>query len=294
MIRNAITYLIGDWTPKLDLVWRREYAAIGALDHESHGFVAPIAGSLICEVGPMRVMCLQSGAKILPASVVNQVASERAAKLAESQGFKVGRRQMREIKEQVVIDLLPRALVRLSRTLLWIDTERKTISVDTSSESVAERVLEILRDTDDTFAPQRIDTNTSATGAMTGWLAESEAPCRLSIGRTAELVTVDEDMSSVTYRKHAIDDEDTIKEHIAHGKRVRKLELTHDDALSFVLNWNGYMSRIHPTDAALEKLSVEAEDAHSEFCSRFLLIATEVGRATDAVIEACNGLRAKD
>jgi recombination associated protein RdgC len=54
--------------------------------------------------------------KILPTSVINRVAKARAAELEEQQGFPPGKKAMKELKERVADELLPRAFPKLSST----------------------------------------------------------------------------------------------------------------------------------------------------------------------------------
>jgi DNA recombination-dependent growth factor C len=46
------------------------------------------------------LLTLATEKKLLPSSVINQVAKARAAEQEEQQGFRPGRKQMKELKEQ--------------------------------------------------------------------------------------------------------------------------------------------------------------------------------------------------
>ena len=73
--------------------------------------------------------------KLLPASVVTQVTKARALELEEQQGFKPGRKQMRELKEQVTDELLPRAFSIRRDTRVWIDTKNGWLVIDAALAS---------------------------------------------------------------------------------------------------------------------------------------------------------------
>src|SRR5450631_4120978 len=104
--------------------------------------------------------------KLLPASVIRQVAAERAAGLAKKQGHTIGRKQMREIKERVLDELLPRALTRRLTTAAWIDSANRWFVVDTVAETKAARLLETLRKSGNDFPATRLDTQLSPAVAM--------------------------------------------------------------------------------------------------------------------------------
>ena len=81
-----------------------------SFEMESHGWVTPQPEGPFLYTQNRHWLCaLGSEHKLLPASVVRQVAAERAAVLAKKQGHTIGRKQMREIKERVLHELLPRA-----------------------------------------------------------------------------------------------------------------------------------------------------------------------------------------
>ncbi len=60
---------------------------------------------------------------LLPTTVVNQVTRARAAEIEEQQGYKPGRKQLKELKEQVTEELLPRAFSNRRDTRVWIDPD---------------------------------------------------------------------------------------------------------------------------------------------------------------------------
>jgi recombination associated protein RdgC len=94
----------------------------GNMDRESRGWVSPSGDErLVYSLNRQLLIAFGTEQKLLPASVVNQAAKERAAATAEQQGYRVGGKQMREIKERVTEELLPRAFVRRFTTWAWID-----------------------------------------------------------------------------------------------------------------------------------------------------------------------------
>lgn len=80
------------------------------LEMQSIGWIAPReGGELAHTVAGHFLLCLRAEKKLLPASVIAQVAKARAEEIEEQQGYKPGRKQMKEIKERVTDELLPRA-----------------------------------------------------------------------------------------------------------------------------------------------------------------------------------------
>src|SRR3546814_10996077 len=84
--------------------------------------------------------------KLLPSSVVQQAIDERASELEQREGFKPGRKQLRDLKDQVTAELMPRAFAKRRSTRAWIDPVSGRIVVEAASPSSAEDLLEVLRD----------------------------------------------------------------------------------------------------------------------------------------------------
>ena len=81
-----------------------------SVEKQSFGWASPRDdGALVYSINRQMLLTFRAEKKLLPASVVNQVTKARALEMEEQQGFKPGRKQLRELKEQVTDELLPRA-----------------------------------------------------------------------------------------------------------------------------------------------------------------------------------------
>jgi len=169
-----------------------------SFEMESHGWVPRQEGDpFLYTLNRHWLLTLGIEQKILPASVIRQVAAERATGLAKKQGHTIGRKQMREIKERVFDELLPRALTRRQTTPAWIDAENRWFVVDTVAESKAERLLETLRKSGNEFPAKRLDTQLSPAAAMTGWLAKGGISPDFTIDQDLELLASDANKATV-------------------------------------------------------------------------------------------------
>ena len=115
---------------------KRPFRSCGSQDFESRGWVAPCDDcDLVYAIGNDWLICLQSEAKILPPAVINKEVDARAAQIAEQQGFKLGRKQMKELREQITTDLLPRAFTRVRKTYAWLNVQAGWLVVDAASQN---------------------------------------------------------------------------------------------------------------------------------------------------------------
>ncbi|MBL8472096.1 MAG: recombination-associated protein RdgC [Rhodocyclaceae bacterium] len=266
---------------------RAQFQRCAASDLASHGFVPPLAeGGLLHSVGGQWLIAFKSEQKLLPASVVNQVAQERAEEIEAQQGYKPGRKQMKELKEAVTAELLPRAFTRLQTTYAWLDAAGGWLAVDASSRSKAEAVIDLLHKTLDDLPLKLLRTELSPAGAMSQWLAAGEAPAGFTIDRDCELKAADEEQSAVRYVRHALEG-DEIRNHLVAGKLPTRLALTWNDRLSFVLTDDLEIKRLD--FLAMEEEKSDADNPAERFDADFALMSGELRGFIPDLLEALGG-----
>lgn len=282
--KNIIAYkLNGDLPADLeDQLGRGLFVPCGKYEPMSRGWI-PVQGSLIYSQGHHKLIALKVESKILPASVINKTAQKLSEEMEAIQGYKPGRKQMKEIKEAAAQDLLAMAFTKERVTYCWIDTQAKRLMIDAGAHSKAEEVIEHLRNCLDEFPLAHIETERSATSLMADWLAAGEAEdSRFTIDRDCELRDVSEEKATVKYTHHPLDGEDT-RNHLASGKLPTKLAMTFDDRISFVLTHDGIIKRIAYLDILKEE--AEADTQEEQFEADFAIATGEVAKLIDALIE---------
>jgi len=273
-----------------DQLARKRFVPCGSQDQETRGWVSPTGDEfLLHRVGGQWLIALGLEQKLLPSSVVKQEAEERAEDIAARQGYKLGRKQMKDLREQVMQELLPRAFTRRRKVFAWIDPVGGWLGIDAPSQARAEDVLEALRQSLDTLPLGLLRTERSPTGAMADWLAGGEAPAGFTIDQDCELRSVSEDKAAVRYVRHPLEG-DEVRAHLAAGKLPTRLALTFDDRVSFVLSEKLEIKRIDFLDVVREKLDEQgADDARALFDGGFALMTGELGRLLPALIDALGG-----
>ena len=184
MFKNLVFHRLPDpWsTTAADLEAQlagRTLQPCGPFDMSSRGWVAVTPGGrLLHTVAHHHMIALGTDEKLLPGSIVRQIAQEKAEIQAQEQGFPVRRKQMRDLRARVADELRARALTRRRVTRAWIDPAAGWFAVDASAMPRAEAVVETLSDTLGSFAPIAVETGRSPQAAMASWLLHGEAPGR--------------------------------------------------------------------------------------------------------------------
>ena len=276
---------------------RGGFAKCASHEPMSRGWVAPRKdGALIYANNRQWLLSLATEQRLLPSSVVNDEVRERAEVLTETQGYAPGRKQLRELKERVTEELMPRAFTRKRSTFVWIDPQNGWFIVDAGSQGKAEEVVEHLRFCLDELPLKLLHTQVSPQSAMADWLAGGEAPGGFTIDRDCELKAVGEEKSAVRYVRHPLNDEVSaeIKAHLAAGKLPTKLALTWDERISFVLTEKLEIKRLAFLDLLKEEAEKSAEHADEQFDADFALMTGELSRFLPQLVEALGGELAEE
>lgn len=293
--RNLQIYRLGDeWRWDVhqlaERLARTGFQACGALDMQSRGWVPPRgeSGELVLSVNRQWLLALGVEQKLLPASVVRQYAQGRIAELEAQQGYKVGSRQARDIREQITAELLPRALVKRRLTYAWIDPVNHWFVVDAASPAKAEEVIEQLKDSLDDVPMKLFRTRLAPATAMTAWLATGEAPAGFSIDRDCELKAPGEEKAVVRYLRHNLDAAE-LRHHLEAGKAATKLALTWRDRISLILTEQLQVKRLVFLDILKEDAERQAEQGNDLFEADFALMSGELPQLLADLAAALDG-----
>lgn len=111
----------------------------GPLEMFTRGFV-PVVGDaqLMVQVNQCLFATMATDDKLLPLSVINDALRRKVQQIAETEGRKVGGRERKRIREDLLNELLPRAFVRRSHTAAYADTQHGWLVIDTASRKQAE------------------------------------------------------------------------------------------------------------------------------------------------------------
>lgn len=249
------------------------------------GWDAPRGAGLVHTVNGQFLLQLATEKKLLPASVINQVAKAKAAELEEAQGFAPGKKAMKELRERVADELLPRAFSVLTNTAVWIDPVNGWLCVDAASPSKADEVVKMLLKCVDRMPLESLRVQKSPVAMMTAWLEMDEAPHGFTVDQDATLQAVGESKAEVRYKRHALEPGD-VGAHIKAGKQCRSLAMTWDSKINFTLTESLAIKGIKPLDVLTQDAAGNDEE---RFDSDFALMTGEFNLMLTAVVKALGG-----
>ena len=272
-----------------DALLPRAFTEAASIEAMRIGWVPPREGdtSLVYASGRQLLIALRQEKKLLPARVVAQFAKQRAEEIESAEGFKPGRKRMKEIKEQVRDELLPRAFSLSSDTRAWIDPVGGWLAIDAASASRADEVVGLLAKSLDGMPGRPLRTVGSPAAAMTRWLVEDDAPVGFTVDQDVVLKARDS-KATVRYANQSLEVDDVAR-HAKAGKQCTRLALTWADRVSFVLTDTLAIKRVRPLDVLSEAGSAADTDAEARFASDFTLMSGEFSKLLGDVVEALGG-----
>lgn len=264
------------------------FVECGASQEKSVGWVAPRGeanGPLLESVAGQWILKLMTETRALPASVVNRKTQERVAQIETSTGRKPGKKETRDLKDDIRLELLPMAFTKQSGTLVWIDREAQMLVTDAGSQARADELITLLVQGLPGLALTLIDTQISPSAAMADWLVSQEAPQGFSVDRECELKAADESKAVVRYARHRLDT-DEVRQHIEGGKMPTRLALTWNDRVSFVLTEGLQLKKLAFLEVVFEGASQGKDDG---FDADVAIATGELQKALPALLGALGG-----
>jgi recombination associated protein RdgC len=271
---------------------QRAFMHCGKMDPMSRGWYSPLGepeGSLVRAVKGCFMFALRTEEKLLPASVIRQIAGDRIAEVEEQQGHRLGSKRRREIREQVTDELLPRAFSKLRSTYAYIDTNQGWLIVDAGTPKKGEEVTELLLKCLDDIQLGLPRVQASPSVLMTEWVQSGEAPGGFTIDTECELVEPTDAGATVRCTRQNLET-DEVRSHLKAGKRVTKLGMTWNDRISFQLTEQLQIKRLGFLDMLQEEAAnAGADSGEEQFDADFAIMSAELARFVPAVLEALGG-----
>lgn len=262
------------------------FVPCGSQDLARAGWIAPLpeGEQLAHTADACTLLSLRKQQKILPGAAVAEALEEKIREIETAEARKVYRKERKQIKDEILISLAPRALTRSSRTHAYIDTRHQWLIVNGSSRNRAEELLTQLRTDIGSLPVVPLETKNQAVTLLTEWVRSGELPAGFALGEQCEFRDVQETANTVKVRGQDLRS-DEVLQHIEAGKQVVKLELHWRDAIDFVIGDDLIVRRLRFRDELLERIE-NLDDPRAQFDQEFALMTLELGRFIGEVIAA--------
>jgi len=260
----------------------------GPMELATRGFISPFGRDtegLKYELDGAIWLAIGGRTKLIPAAVVNDLLAKKLDEIEKQEGRRPGGRTRKRLKDELITDLLPKALVQPSRLDLILDSKHGIVAVDTPSKKAAENAVSEVRRALGSFPALPINAEVAPRSVMTAWLAGEALPEGLALGDECELRDALDQGGIARLKRMELRESPEVDKHLQAGKQCTALALTWRDHVSFVLGEDLTLRKFKLLDGAAATLeNTEREDIRAELESRFALMAHEA-RDVFAVIE---------
>lgn len=239
------------------------FSPCGNLDTTKMGWVSPYDDNnlddFIIDMQGHLLLRIKKETKILPAPVIKQALNEKIDKQEKALSRKLSKNEKATLKDEVMIDLMPRAFSKYNYYWLWIDIENKRIIIDCSSFKLAEDILAILRKELGALALTPLSIEKPLEKIMTTWVREKLSFPPFILGDEAELKDPLEGNGIISCKNQDITSDEMLV-HLDSGKWVTKLKIIDERGINFIINSDLTLKRIKFDSVILD----ENEDIGSD------------------------------
>ncbi len=293
MFKNMIVYRVGpEWSATVAQIEESldcgRFVECGSTQEKSVGWCEPRGeahGPLVESVDGQLIFKLMIETRALPGSVVTRKAQERVAHIEATTGRKPGKKEIREIKEDVRFELLPMAFTKQVSVGIWINPKARLLVIDAASQARTDDVVTMLVKSMPGLAVTLFHTKVSPTAAMSEWLISQEVPAGFSVDRECELKAADETKAVVRYARHPLDTEE-VRKHVQAGKLPTRLALTWNNRVSFVLTENLQIKKLAFLEVVFDNASTGKDDG---FDADTAIATGELRKLFPDLVEALGG-----
>jgi recombination associated protein RdgC len=216
VFKNLMLYRLGEGWPKSAAQWgealaREPFAECGATQPKSGGWVPPRGqahGALVESIDGQWIARYAIETKAVPAQALRRWVDERAQHIEKTRGRKPGKKELRDLREDAMLALLPQAFARRGEMAVWLSPKRRWLALDVGSQAKADEVVASLaRVAGQGFAVNLLQTQQTPQALMTDWLLAQkpgDMPEAFHVERDCELKASGEEPAIVRFTRHEL------------------------------------------------------------------------------------------
>lgn len=220
-----------------------------------------------------RVLNVQVRERVLPAKVIKTHLEDRIVDAERRQGYRHGRKQIAELKEEVTMSLLPSSHIRHVDTEVMITGDYLFIGTGSARtvDVVMSQIMSLFPEDKLAFKPIAWGRDVSMF-LMDALLDETTESCKFNRSRS---VTLKSSAKAVARFKDIGLDVDSVKERVSAGMHPVDLALEYDDTMTFTLTDQMLVKGIRFSDVLMSQTH-DVKNEVDEFDATTALVSGEL------------------
>jgi recombination associated protein RdgC len=270
----------------------KPFVPCGRQELKRQGWVSPssFSESPVFVSNGMYLISLLQEERILPASVIKDELQVKVSKIEQDEARKVYRKEKDQLKDEIILELLPRAFSKRSATRALIMPQLGWIFVDAGSFKRAEDLLNSLREVLGTLKVKPLTVNQAPASVLSLWVQdEDQISTGFAVEDECELRDTSAEGGVIRVKGQNLFS-DEIRAHLATDMQVTRLALTWQDQLSFMIYSDLSLHRLKLTDQYQEQLQQDSpEDEKAFFDAQLNQMGLELSNLMPSLIASFGG-----
>lgn len=262
------------------------------MESSAGGWSAPAAhnGPLVHRQMEIDMLRLTIYTRVLPGAIVNRLTNERVQQIEQQQARIVRKRERTVIKDDVIAELLPKALQQCRDTYAYIDHGRQLLIINCASQGEAERFCTALRLAVGSLPVTPLTTAASPGWTMTHWLQHQSEPYGIEIEGDAVLALPAEGgAEKATLKNHDLHSQE-VTAHLDAHKQVERLRVNWQNKISATIGADMTIKSIKFSDIIAEKIAdINADNQAERFDADTAIMTAELGGFIADLVTAFGG-----
>jgi recombination associated protein RdgC len=251
----------------------------GAMEMATIGFhpVHGNTGAFVIESDNCLLFAVRKEEKIMPATAIAKLVNERIDAIEKEQCRTVNKKEKAEIKDKVIAEVSPKALVTESLIRGYFDFNDGWLVVDTSTPGKADEFTFLLRQALGSLPITPPTSKLVPEFVMQRLVCGQYKRDDLTVGDYMEVIGLEKAQAS--FRNTDIGSEEVLSYLDHESAMPKKLSLTWDDRVSFVICADLSIKRLKFLDIVQsEAMEQEVESVEERFAADFAIMSGELRR----------------
>jgi recombination associated protein RdgC len=237
------------------------------------GWVSPVDeddAPLIRAFNGYMMLCLQIEEKILPATVIRKELADKVKQIELAEGRKLRQSEKNTLKDEIIINLVPRAFSRFTKIFGYLDTKKHWLILSTTNTKKADFFISMLKKCiAGEFTALEIKELPST---MTRWLTTQEYPRNLSVEKACLLRDPNQTNRVIRCQQQDLF-APSIQALLKDGCEVMQIALCWQDRVNFVVSNDFTLRSLSFQEEIISAVKdLEAETKQQQFDADFLLM----------------------
>lgn len=270
------------------------FTPCGEKDKQKFGWVEPTGRmggeSFVHAANGHILLTAQKQIKLMPSDTINSEVNARVKVLELQEGRPLKKKEKDNVKEDVVLEMLPRAFTRDTFVNLLILPAMNMILVDVSSHTKAEEVLALLRKTIGSLPVIPAMPNKAFETLATEWVKTGDVPAGFTLEDKVVLKSVLAEGGTANLNHQELDS-DEVKAHLAADKVVTKCAFNWQDRVSYMMADSMIISNMKWSDELQDQnADIPKFEELARFDADFALMCGELTAFIPQVFDCFGGL----